>query len=648
MRTITILSLTILIIAGCSRNNEDPSIEPTPYFDFATTQDYSLYIDYNNPMHQTPIPFSIYEQNPLKSNGALRDDIQEPIYKGVTQPDGTFQSIITLPTHVETLYLYAHSVGVASLLISQRQDAMFSFDPQSSVQAKAEPLYNSHTPLVDIIGSWYNGGLPSYLLLDQELPNELIQDINASLPNRSVPVYHPEYLQDGNISKIVLVEDADLEIIFISEGAGYLNTLGYYHYPTNQPPTSMATVRKSVLFPNVSFNGSGGRLRSGNRVRLQYWNGTSYQDRFPAGTTVEWFIMADSYKMATQSIENTTTYYSDPQFNPERSPLKRQHTLVLHDTNRELFLVSFEDLNRENGSDEDFNDAIFYTKATPYSAVQTAGLPLINQFVDRDSDGVGDDMDEFPSDPTLAYRLHYPAKDQYGTIAFEDLWPNRGDYDLNDLVIEYNSILYLSASNLVVKVEDRFRPKHSGASFRNGFGYQLGLTPSQVSKVTISGGYPVRSAFPMTASGIEAGQSKATIILFDDMNQVVSSHRDQPITVTTVPAVPVSLSQLTTPPYNPFIIIGAATGDRGREIHLTNKRPTDLANSTLLGTAGDKSNPTRGLYYISDNRLPFAIHIPISFTYPAEKQIITDVFPNFAAWAASNGALYTTWYRNRR
>jgi len=46
-------------------------------------------------------------------------------------------------------------------------------------------------------------------------------------------------------------------------------------------------------------------------------------------------------------------------FNPETNIDKKKHNVVLKDTQRQLLLIGFEDINRESGSDEDFNDGIF-------------------------------------------------------------------------------------------------------------------------------------------------------------------------------------------------------------------------------------------------------------------------------------------------
>jgi hypothetical protein len=41
--------------------------------------------------------------------------------------------------------------------------------------------------------------------------------------------------------------------------------------------------------------------------------------------------------------------------------------------------------------------------------------------------------------------LFTPSKSQAGTIAFEDLWPYYGDYDFNDVALNYQVVLKLNS-----------------------------------------------------------------------------------------------------------------------------------------------------------------------------------------------------------
>lgn len=57
---------------------------------------------------------------------------------------------------------------------------------------------------------------------------------------------------------------------------------------------------------------------------------------------------------------------------------------------------------------------------------------------DADNDGVPDALDAYPTDGERAFNSFYPNEVDFATYAFEDLWPAYGDYDFNDLVVNFN------------------------------------------------------------------------------------------------------------------------------------------------------------------------------------------------------------------
>ena len=183
----------------------------------------------------------------------------------------------------------------------------------------------------------------------------------------------------------------------------------------------------------------------------------------------------------------------------------------------------------------------------------------------------------------------------------------------------------------------KFVVRHIGASYHNGFGMQLPFSASVVSQVT--GTNLTENLISTTPAGIEAGQTKATIIVFDDAFDNYQDTLSVDITLST----PYSFSQLNTDGLNPFIFVN---GDRGREVHLMDRVPTDLANPAFFGTGSDNSDPTAGSYYRSANNYPWAIEINNSYKIPTEKTPITQSYLKFNDWVNSRGAQFTDWYSN--
>ena len=298
-------------------------------------------------------------------------------------------------------------------------------------------------------------------------------------------------------------------------------------------------------------------------------------------------------------------------------------------------------------------------KSVPLTATNSGGLDnetlvitISNPSpVDTDGDGVPDNLDAYPLDPTRAFNSYYPNQTDFATYAFEDLWPAYGDYDCNDLVMNFNYKIVTNAQNKVVDLICTFKVKAAGASFDNGFGVSLSTAPSNVASVT--GCINMGHAITMDPKGYEAGHTNETVIIpVDAVNTLLGGGLVNTIhggyTVQTqIQTVTIHLStpqtSIGTPPYNPFIFINQ---DRGKEIHLKDHPPTELANPVYFGSLNDGSNPSLGYYYRSTSGLPWAFEIPVDFDYPVEKADILQTYLHFAEWAQSSGATYTDWYMN--
>ena len=322
-----------------------------------------------------------------------------------------------------------------------------------------------------------------------------------------------------------------------------------------------------------------------------------------------------------------------------------------------LILLGIEDLKREGGwCDHDFNDAVFYVTANPIQSVDLSNLPLIDYTgTDSDSDGITDENDDYPDNPDMAFNNFFFTEGTYGTLAFEDMWPGKGDYDFNDLVIDYNFNQITNADNKVVEIYGEFVLKAFGASFHNGFGIDLGISPDMITSVT---GYNTQESWvDLNSKGLENGQTNAVIIVFDDTYNLMSHvggigvntnpTYDFVTPVTTnihiVLSEPADLADIGIPPYNPFLI---SNQDRSTEIHLPDHAPTDLADVSKFGTFIDNSNPETGRYYKTENNLPWAIKVIEKFDYPVEKVEILSTHLKFGDWAESSGQTYTDWYKD--
>ncbi len=684
-----ILSLTIALgftFQGClkeeyqtikSEFEENIKANDFSDFDFKTINqlDFTLktYTPDKKPI--VGVPIQIFSKKPLLDNGIIKPEAQQfKVFSGATTQEGMLNCKINLANYSDSLFILCNYIGLnrlTSLAITSNQinlqignnsvNSQFTNSTPSNSSLKSTQSNPNTVNGYYTLGNWNSSGVPNYLEPENDIiENQFLEEINASLPESiRLTQSHPQYLANNNDANLAVSEECEIWVTFVHEGAGWRNVLGYYTYPINNPPTSKNEINDlTIIFPNVSYLGGGGGLRSGNKVQLKYLdpNTNTYTDFFPANTSIGWFLIAQGWSNQTIG-SGVYTHYSDIAFNIEQDPDLKKHNVLLYDEQRELLLMGFEDIRRDANSDEDFNDAVFYTTITPFSAVNTSFYQPTDTPIDSDGDGITDVFDEFPNDDSKAFRNHYPGENQYGTLVFEDLWPYKGDYDFNDLVIDYNFNQQTNSQNQVTALQSKIVVKAIGASYHNGFGIQLNILPEDINQVT--GQRLTKSYINTNSNGTESQQSNATVIYFDDaFNNLsypgtgigVNTSRNAPYVEPDTQIVninftnPLNFSKLGTPPYNPFMIID---GDRSVEVHLPNMSPTDLANKDLLGTGDDDSNSTTGEYYVSDYYLPWAINIPVSFDYPYEKEDITEAHLQFTPWAISRGYNYMDWYINQ-
>lgn len=272
---------------------------------------------------------------------------------------------------------------------------------------------------------------------------------------------------------------------------------------------------------------------------------------------------------------------------------------------------------------------------------------------------------DYVIDITAPIHNQFPSTG-FASIAFEDLWPSNGDYDLNDIVVDCKFDQVSNSQNKITQINAQFVLRAMGASYHDGFGIQLPVTPDKVAScvVTLDNGQPVPMVglVSINSKGLEQGQDKAVVILFDDGYKMLPQIYPG-IGVNTTPGVPWTEPQninmtltfsepidqnLLVAPYNPFIF---ANKDRGYEIHLPNYPPTTLANFSLFKTNDDDSNVSSFnsssiRSYLNAQNLPWAILFYKKYDYPIEKTSILSAFLHFAEWAQSGGQVYTDWYFN--
>lgn len=655
------IAMCNLLFSGCTKDSVyDPgnSGNGESNFDFATTRSVSLQADYCMPGQKAVL--KAYGENPIVSeNGqAVKKAGVKALLTAYTDGDSRFSGVMDLPIATSTVYLYSESYGFPSCIEMQVTGNSIRFNLEEyasrlrtgntartsipvSRTTSAGNYYNIH-----FIGDWDGDGLPYYLegenhngifypSYNYELPQGLLNRIEkVLLPGND----NSQYAKPSETVNINVQEDAGLTLVFVQELALWRNAMGYYYYETQNPPKTaeeFEKLPKYLAFPNCSmlnWSGESGVVGShmpplcpGNRMKLVYYDEAgNARDKFPKGTTVGWFMLPDAFEVSRDGVGKlniTSPRYGICYSNNEFNKGEEKRCLSIYDEASTKTIIGFED-----GGDNDFKDVLFYVESDPEDAIYDPDKPTTDP----------DDYPPITADPTE------------GTLAFEDLWPSQGDYDMNDVVVSYSTTFTLDKDNRIIGIKDVFTPLHEGGKLKSAFGYQLNTSAGDIESVTIENG----SSTAQQANGLETKQDKPTILLFDDIAQAV---KNGPITVTIKLKGNMTLETMTRKLlYNPFICVnvdGFVPAVSRREVHLTNYPPTSLADLSEFGRNDDKTSlgkdglPDGKSYYMTSDLHPFAIDLAITdYRIPDERVKIDDFYPEFTSWARSGGQTNTDWY----
>ena len=229
------------------------------------------------------------------------------------------------------------------------------------------------------------------------------------------------------------------------------------------------------------------------------------------------------------------------------------------------------------------------------------------------------------------------AEDNEYTFAMEDLWPNLGDYDMNDFVFKiYNITKTINAQNEVISMSFDIRPLAAGSTKKIAAALQFDNILSD--GITLSSTNSIGS--------VEAGQTQANVMLFPDVHALFG--KSSPAITNTYANVakvatsdytfnvgfktPVSASDVIISKMNFYVIVGDVNSNDRKEVHLAGFNPSSKVQK-------ETNN------YKDSNNMVWAIMLPVGdFKYPTESTKIYNAYPKFNTWAASAGEVDNNWY----
>lgn len=661
--------LCLISASSCMEKDlyQAPEVKPADtYFGFTTSSSCTIDLAYGFKNYQ--VIFELYAENPLsETNGEIVKTKKEPVYRGVTDKEGVFNDFISIPSYLTEVYLYSDYIGTISPVKLAVVNGKVSFDQKAFIQSQRNGSNKSRSTTSNgyeypdkfkILGNWNKIGCPTYLASAQaDIDAQLLYNIRKVFiePGGSAAMedIYPNYVGDNQNLEINIKEPTKIGMVMLNSTGTKQNTVGYFTYPTNQKPTNASQITPIIAFPRISTtvcnsNATPGSMYTGDKVELKYWDGEKFVETFPAGLSIAWFLMDSSFDQSTSKITNKNTFYSIRQLNNNNE----HRTIALKDKSGQVVAFGMEDATRFTSTDNtptdntkrgNFGDAVFYLDFSDGSAIETP------------------DIEELPDAPFGEKELYTSFK---GVLSFEDFWPSKGDYDMNDMIVEYKRNVYKSVlTDKVYKVEDTFTLKNNGAGKQNGFGYQLtGIPDSDVEKITIESN-GITSAF-MEGKDREPGQKHPTVILFDNQRAALNKTFTVTMNIVKEKYAEAAFTPFFNNSYwdkiysrfnmNPFIIIDSDI-TRSKEAHIVKFPPTSKMNLADFGTAFDASRPEEGLYYVNNDNMPTGLQISgisigtkrgTDFLIPIETTSILEAYPKFSTWATSFGAKEAIWWKS--
>lgn len=630
-----LLFCSSFLLTSCLDRDVYVKVSKDQFFDFSLEQEITLSIDYGFSQQNYIVLFGIYDQNPTEENenGTLVKKDIEPIYRAATDGKGKFNQKITIAASISEVWLYSEYLGTLSPVKLEITDHTIKFNQKEylqKVQTRAVTS-NKHTYPDNwlTLGDWNQYGTPDYTLPDLQMPSAstlyTINEIFVKYNKIPLKDRYKQFFTGQPSADVRIIKPTKVNLTFINSTASMRNTVGYFTYPTNNPPTDVSQITKILAYPSatpyVRVSGNTetrGALLSGQQIQLKYWDGTRFHDEFPAGISIGWFLEANAFQLNGNIVPQgyAPCRYSLSHLNVPNV----QRTVSLRDPKTDrIVAIAFEDQ-----TDFLYNDATFYLGVEESGAID-------------------------PSTPTLPDDGNAPDDEEnyttyFGTLAFEDLWTATGDYDMNDVLIDYTCKVYKQIiGNKVYKLVDEFTPRHKGGSLQSGFGYQLHkITADYIRKITVESD-GLNSKY-MEGQTLEPGQSHPTILLFDEVSQALGKKIKVTIELSD------AASEYITPPYNPFIFTHSEEG-REREVHLPMYPPTDKADMSLFGTGRDGSRPQEEMYYVTamwQHQYPYALNMSSVKDFPIQPEAvrIDKSYPKFQSWVESKGSKDKDWYKH--
>lgn len=649
---------------------EQPSQPETPKeeandFDFSTVQSVSISLNMG-----LKADVEMFTSNPLVADemgNYVKGDNKSPFLTGRTKADSSLDITCHIPAAATDIYVFSNTIGAPMLMrsnISNGKAANFAeVEMESATKVGTRASWDGNvSDAQSQKGVYSNWATLQYTLATQDeqknqgtqIKKEWKETIEATLRKRN---------NSGNVSYqfdvpyITFDKDVTIKAFFVSHGSNKrTNTLTFYTFgngieraASNLNGNKYITIgqNKNDYKLNVAMENLNRKKREGEGSTLTLNGSTT----FPKGTSMAFVLLVNPSNKKTDkchavfsefSTNGDFTYnfnqYTAYNNSGEAVVTKNVHHMMAFKLDNTHIALAFEDQPyHESRTDQyggDFRDDIIILEVTP---TVPADLPE------------GEDPNK-QEEPEYVWK-----QDTYGVLGFEDLFPSKGDYDMNDVVMTYHRAAYYDETWSVVMLEDEFTFINNGASYKNAFGYDLFGDKSYFGSFNYNRSdiksLEVSSAYKCDGQGLDTDLQRPIVMLFDNSQKVPVGTTFKVKTILNKPIDSYTYGTLNYL-FNPFIVVKGFKEQNRDEVHPTHFTPTEKMNKALFGTKDDRSDPANGIYYVGNksNWHPFAINITASseevanFKVPTEYKSIEECYPQFKPWYESNGTANRDWY----
>lgn len=669
-----------------SRKNPSP-VDENNFFDFSTTQEVDLMVDYSDFDIHGPVFFQVYSENPIVNEGEYNEYVNakvEPIMEAYTDARGIYDETVTLPAYAKELHVVtgnfmiglkrsvvAVSRNEASVKVERKKTgATLSKSPVPTVVSPdthtndisslpclsfnfrkngsmGERVYKDwYTPL----GTWDPvSGRPDYVAdqatLDPKLcfPQEILDALYATVGKAvsSGTTCRDEYRSNVDLT---LIADTELSLCTMGSMSCWNSSMGYYYYDSDHQPTTQMDLNIIMIYPNTQdgyryepvggdqYQGNIGMQR-GDVIQLLYYpniaNGdlTTVSTVFPKGTKIGFILKPNSWS------------------SQGRSYCTLNGTKPMNDK-MNVWVASTEGLSycNEDMGEYRMADSASETHTAKFSYCSPDGSHYAIVTVEDACDD--DDYDDFlfavnPADVFAPLPEVEDGKTtRRGVFAFEDRWPSQGDYDMNDVMIDYVQEQFFSGAKIKRQVL-YFTTYQNRVSDQSGLAvhFDTKIAPSKITMKKQARGELAPVAVTYDFDG-------EAYILTDDITAELETTYIMELTYSS----PVSAFNLVKP--EPFIFRDKED-DLRWEVHIPYEAPTSKMDTRAFHTFQDASDLENGKWYVCRGDYPFAFYLDNiridsfkdNILDPKNESLPIDVFfPGFIDWSTSHGAMHSDWY----